>query len=117
MNSVVVGVGHGAMTVRKSLMQIVVFVLLAVPRAERSSGGDIETYAILADTFRGRRLPLPKRAAAIGLRPDMLAARPRAQHGDVAALAEVAARVATAGAINGRPQLRRCGSSAGVLRG
>jgi hypothetical protein len=58
-------------------------------------------------------------AAAVGLRPDVFAARTCAQHGDVDALAEVAARIATARMIDGRRELLRhhlARASAGASR-
>lgn len=50
----------------------------------------------------GAGLAFPKRAAAIGLRAHVLAAGLRTPHRRITALAEVAARVATAGVLRHR---------------
>jgi hypothetical protein len=50
---------------------------------------------------------LPKRASTLCLRSHVLTIRPRAPHSNVDALAEMAAREAAAGMLNGRIERRR----------
>src|SRR5439155_19277983 len=56
----------------------------------------------------GARLALPERAAAPRLRSYMLPAKPRAPHGDVDALAEIAAGEAAARVFGGRVECHGC---------
>jgi hypothetical protein len=85
-------------------------VLTEVMRFGRHTG----LFDVRVRVTHRRPARFPKRAPALGLRPDVLTAWTRAAHGNVDALAEVPARVAAAWTINGRREgrheVRTCAS-------